>query len=114
MTPRGNTTGKKRSTTATHKGQATRKRNDLTKRLKADLQATRQALKQARAAAREELKLANAAAKAEITVLKDQLAVMNKREKALLKIGEQKAKHMWNAGEKWEKEQISKIKKMFK
>ena len=54
-----------------------------------------------------------AAAKAEVNVLKDQLAAVMKREKALLKIGEQKTKMMWKAAEQWEKKQVSKIQKMF-
>lgn len=40
--------------------------------------------------------------------------VAQKREQALLKLGEQKAKMMWQAGAKWEKEQVSKIQKKFK
>lgn len=37
-----------------------------------------------------------------------------KREKALLKVGEQKTKMMWKAAEQWEKKQVTKIQKMFK
>ena len=54
------------------------------------------------------------AAKAEIAVLKDQLDAVMKREKALLRVSEQKTKVMWKAAEQWEKKQVSKIQKMFK
>jgi hypothetical protein len=105
---------KKRSATSVKKGQATRKRHDLTRQLREDLKATKAALRLASASAREEIKLVNAAAKAEIAVLKDQLAAVMKREQALAKIGEQKAKLMWKAGEQWEKKQVAKIQKAFK
>ena len=105
---------KKRSTTAAHKRSATKKRNDLAKQLRADLKASRETLRGATAAAREELKLAKAAAKAEIAVLKDQLAAVMKREQALRKVSEQKAKMMWKAGEQWEKKQVAKIQKAFR
>lgn len=107
------TSTKKRSPAASRKGAATRTRNDLNRKLKEDLQATKASLKAANAAAREELKLAKAAAKAEIAVLKDQLAAVIKREKALLKVSEEKTKIMWKAAEQWEKQQVAKIKKMF-
>ena len=106
-------TAKKRSSTAVNKGVATRKRHELTKQLRTDLKATKDALKAANASAREELKLAKAAAKAEITVLKDQLNSVIKREKALLKVAEQKTAMMVKAAEQWEKKQVSKIQKMF-
>lgn len=105
---------KKRSSKAAHKGAATRTRNDLNRKLKEDLKATKEALRAAKTAAREEIRLAKAAAKAEIAVLKDQLAAVMKREKALLKVSEQKATMMWKAAEKWEKQQVAKINKMFK
>jgi exosome complex RNA-binding protein Csl4 len=108
------TSSKKRSTTAVHKGVATRTRNDLTKQLKADLKATKAALRSSSVAARAELKLARAAAKAEIAVLRDQLSAAIKREQALIKISEQKAKMMWKAGEEWEKQQIAKMRKAFR
>lgn len=114
MASKKKTSTKKRSSTAVRKGMATKSRNDFTKQLRADLKASREALRAASAAAREELKLANAAAKAEIAVLKDQLAAVMKREKALLNISEQKAKMMWKAGEQWEKKQMAKIRKAFK
>ena len=105
---------KKRTTVSTRKGVATRTRHDLTKKLKEDLKATRETLRAAQSAAREDLKLAKAAAKAEIALLKEQLSVAQKREQALMKIGEQKARLMWQAGNKWEKEQLAKIKKNLK
>jgi hypothetical protein len=37
-----------------------------------------------------------------------------KREKALLKVSEQKATMMWKAAEQWEKKQVAKIRKAFK
>ena len=46
-----------------------------------------------------------------ITVLKDQLDAALKREKQLMKISEKKAKEMLAAGVRWEKKQLSKIKK---
>ena len=108
------TSRKKRSKVTARKSVATRTRHDLTNRLKEDLKATRETLKAARAAAREEIKLTKAAAKAEIALLKEQLSVAQKREQALLKLGEQKAKMMWQAGTKWEKEQLAKIQKKLK
>ena len=79
-------------------------------KLKKDLQATKKALKSATKAANAELKLAKAAAKAEISVLRDQLAVAMKREEALRKLSQEKAKQMWKAGEQWEKKQLAKLK----
>ena len=103
-------TARKRSKTATHKAQATRSRHELTKRLKADLKAAKEALKAANQAARKELQLTKAAAKAEIAVLKDHLQHAHKREQALVKLGERKAKEMLKAGEQWERKQMAKIK----
>ena len=105
---------KKRSSTSAHKSAATRTRHDLTKKLKEDLKATREALKSARAAAREELMLTKAAAKAEIAVLKDHLQAAQKREQAIVKLAEQKAKMMWQTSAQWEKKQLAKIQKLFK
>ena len=68
-------------------------------------------LKAARLTAAEELKLVKAAAKDEIEVLKDQLAAARKREKELVRISEQKIKKMIVAGERWEKEQLARLKK---
>ena len=92
MATKKKTSTKKRSPASSNKSVATRKRNDLSKQLRADLNATKEALKAANASAREELKLAKAAAKAEVAVLKDQLSAVMKREKALLQVGEQKTK----------------------
>ena len=102
MASKKKVTTKKRSSISVHKGDATRKRNELTKQLRADLKASK-----------ETLRVANAASKAEIKVLKDQLNAVLKREKALLKVSEQKAKIMWKAAEQWEKKQVAKIQKMF-
>ena len=107
-------TAGKSSSTAANKGVATRKRNDLTKQLRADLKATKEALQAAKASARKEVKLAKAAAKAEVTVLKDQLNSVIRREKALLRVAEQKTIMMVKAAEQWEKQQLAKIQKMFK
>ena len=83
----------------------------LASKLRADLKASKEALKAARIAAREELKLVKAVAKNEIAVLKDQLAAVIKREKELIKISKNKTAKMIAAGEKWEKQQLAKIKK---
>jgi len=56
--------------------------------------------------------LAKAAAKAEIDVLNDNLKAALKREQALLKMGEKKAKMMMAAGQRWEKQQLAKIRKL--
>jgi len=114
MASKKKTSTKKRSSTSTHKSTATRKRNELTRKLRVDLKASKETLRAASTAAREELKLAKAAAKAEIAILKDQLTAVMKREKALLKISEQKATMMWKAAEQWEKKQVAKIQRTFK
>jgi hypothetical protein len=93
-----------------HKAAASKSRKSLAAKLKKDLQATKKALRSATKAANAELKLVKAAAKAEIDVLKDQLAVAIKREEALRKLSQEKAKLMWQAGEKWEKQQLAKLK----
>ncbi len=103
-------TAKKRSVAAAHKVTATKTRKELAIRLREDLKAAKEALKAANIAARKEINLAKAAAKAEAAVLKDQLAAARKREQVLLKLGKQKAKEMWKAGEQWEKKQMAKIK----
>ena len=69
-------------------------------------------MKAAKAAAKEELRLAKDAAKAEIAVLKDDLNAALKRERELVKISENKIKAMVSAGEKWERQQMNKLKKM--
>ncbi len=91
---------------------AANSRQALLKKLREDLKATRITLKNARVAAREELTLVKGAAKAQIDVLNDNLKTALKREQALLKIGEEKVKMMLAAGRRWEKQQISKIKKL--
>ena len=82
--------------------------------MKKDLQATKKTLQSATRAANAELKLAKAAAKAEVGVLKDQLNAAIKREEALRKLSQEKAKLMWKAGEQWEKQQLAKLKQAFK
>ena len=52
------------------------------------------------------------AAKAEIDVLSENLKVALKREQAMVKVGEQKVKMMLAAGQRWEKQQLAKIKKL--
>jgi hypothetical protein len=99
-----------RSPAEQHKVAASKSRKTLVAKLKKDLQATKKALKSATKAANAELKLAKAAAKAEISVLRDQLAVAMKREEALRKLSQEKAKQMWKAGEQWEKKQLAKLK----
>ena len=47
-----------------------------------------------------------------MNVLKDQLTAALKREQALLALGEKKAKMMLAAGERWERQQVAKIKQM--
>jgi hypothetical protein len=105
-----------RARTPTQQSRATadKSRKQLVTRLKKDLQASKKALQSASKAANAELKLAKAAAKAEINVLKDQLAAAIKREEALRKLSQDKAKLMWKAGEQWEKQQLAKIKQAFK
>lgn len=84
----------------------------LVSKLRADLKASTDALKAARVAAREELKLVKTAAKDEIAVLRDQLAAVVKREKELMKMSKNKTAKMIAAGERWEKEQLARIKKI--
>ena len=97
-----------------HKAAADKSRKNLAVKLKKDLQATKKALSAATKAANAELKLAKAAAKAEMDVLKDQLATALKREEALRKLSQEKAKQMWRAGEQWEKKQLARLKQTFK
>ena len=110
--------GARRSRTgsSTHKRKAVadKARKDLVNKLKKDLQASQKAVKAANRAAKAELKLVRAAAKAEIDVLKEQLAVAVKREEALRKLSQEKAKKMWQAGEQWERQQLARLKQSFK
>lgn len=101
---------KKKSVSEQHKAAAAKNRKNLVAKLKKDLQATKKALRSAKVAASAELKLVKAAAKTEMDVLKDQLAAAIKREEALRKISQEKAKQMWKAGEQWEKQQLAKLK----
>lgn len=102
----------KKSAAANRKKKAADKRGALVAKLKQDLAATRVALGAAKKGAREEIKLARSAAKAEVAVLKDQLNVALKQQKAIRSMAEEKAKILWAAGQKWEKEQLAKIRKM--
>ena len=104
----------KRNTADRHKAAANKSRKDLLTRLKKDLQASKKALTAASKAANAELKLAKAAARAEINVLRDQLKVALKREEALRKLSQEKARRMLQAGEQWEKKQLAKIKSVLK
>ncbi|MCP4390210.1 MAG: hypothetical protein GY802_18095 [Gammaproteobacteria bacterium] len=45
-------------------------------------------------------------------MLNENLKAALKREQALLKLGEKKARMMLAAGQRWEKQQISKIRKL--
>jgi hypothetical protein len=103
---------KRKATPASTRKAATASRTALTKQLREDLKASREALRRANAAAKEEIKLAREAAKAEVALVKEQLNAALKREQQLMKIAEQKAKMMLSAGERWEKEQIKKLQKM--
>lgn len=109
---RSRSTGQRRPRTRAeiHKAKASKARKDLVSKLKKDLLASKKALRTTARAANTELKLVKAAAKAEIDVLKDQLAMALKREEALRKLSQQKAKMMWQAGEQWEKQQLAKLK----
>jgi len=96
---------------AANRRSASSSRQALESKLKQDMKATKKALKSMRAAARDEIKLAKAAAKDEIASLKDQLAEVLKREKALVKMSQEKTRKMIAAGERWERKQLNKIKK---
>ena len=113
-TAKKKTTKKKSSVSkkvvASHRKAAATSRKALTSKLKKDMGATIRSLKAASITAAEELKLVRAAAKDEIAVLKDQLAAALKRERKLSRISEQKIKKMLVAGERWEKEQLAKLK----
>ncbi|MFV1993382.1 MAG: hypothetical protein ACC635_05710, partial [Acidiferrobacterales bacterium] len=91
----------KKSPAANRKKKAADNRSALLAKLKQDLAATRVALKAANKGAREEIKLARSVAKAEVAVLKDQLNVALKQEKALRTMAENKAKILWAAGQRW-------------
>ncbi|GMR20660.1 MAG: hypothetical protein BMS9Abin36_1256 [Gammaproteobacteria bacterium] len=104
----------KKKSPATNRKAAASKRSALIARLKTDLKATKEALQAATKGARIEIKLTKSAAKAEMAVLKDQLAEARKREQALMKLGEKKARMMLAAGERWERQQLVKIRKMVK
>lgn len=113
-TAKKKTTKKKSSVSkkavASHRKAAATSRKALISKLKKDMGATIRSLKAASITAAEELKLVRAAAKDEIAVLKDQLAAALKRERELSRISEQKIKKMLVAGERWEKEQLAKLK----
>jgi hypothetical protein len=113
-TTRSSSRSRARTSAEKRKAAASKTRKDLVSKLKKDLQASKKAMKAATKAANVELKLVKAAAKAEINVLKDQLAVTIKREEALRKLSQEKAKKMWEAGEQWEKEQLAKLKQTLK
>ncbi len=100
----------RKKSAASHRKAAATSRKALTSKLKKDMGATIRSLKAASIIAAEELKLVRAAAKDEIAVLKDQLAVALKREREFSRISEQKAKQMLIAGERWEKQQLAKLK----
>lgn len=91
---------KKTSTSANRKA-AAKKHAVLAAKLREDLKATK-----------ETLKAVKESANAEIAVLKSHLAAAMKREAELQKIGEKKVREMVAAGEKWEKAQITRIKKI--
>ena len=92
---------KRRSAGAPHRKAAADKRNSLVKQLRQDLKDTKQTLK-----------IARASAKAEITVLNDELKAALKRERELVKLGKKKISMMVAAGEKWERKQVSKIRRI--
>ena len=100
----------RKKSAASHRKAAATSRKALTSKLKKDMGATIRSLKAASIIAAEELKLVRDAAKDEIAVLKDQLAAALKRERELSRISEQKAKQMLIAGERWEKQQLAKLK----
>ena len=91
----------KKTRAAAHLKKAAAKRTVLANKLQEDLKATK-----------ETLKAVKESAKAEVAVLKDQLNAAMKREAELMKIAEKKVHAMVAAGEKWEKEQLAKLKKM--
>ena len=86
---------------ATNRKAASAKRNELTNKLREDIKTTKKTFNTFKVAA-----------KAEVAVLRDELKAALKREKELMKMGENKIRMMLSAGEKWEKQQINKIKKM--
>lgn len=105
-------TTSKKSATANRKKKAADNRSALVTKLKQDLAATKKALQAAQKGARVEIKLVKSVAKTEVAVLKDQLNLALIQEKALRTMAEKKAKILWAAGQKWEKEQLAKIRKM--
>lgn len=105
-------TVKKTTKSAALRKQANASRKALTAKLREDLKATKAALRDAKNAAKEEIKLTREAAKSEIAVLKVQLNAALKREQELMKIAQNKAKMMLEAGEKWEKAQMKKLQKL--
>ena len=98
VTKRKGTTQKKSH--AAKRKAASKSRAELADVLKKDLEDTKITLKALRSSARDE-----------IALLKDLLDAALKREKELVKISEKKAKKMLVAGERWEKKQISNLKK---
>lgn len=80
------------------KAKATASRGKLVDSLKKDLKE-----------AKKTLKLAKAAANDEIAVLKDHLDASLKREQELQKIYEKKLRKMLQAGERWEKKQLTRL-----
>lgn len=110
----GSSKSRARTSAQKRKAVASKTRKDLVNKLRKDLQASKKALKSATKAANTEIKLVRAAAKAEIDVLKDQLAVAIKREEALRKLSQEKAKKMLQAGEQWERQQLAKLKQTLK
>jgi len=84
-------TTKKKSAVANRKKKAADNRSALVTKLKKDLAATKVAMKAAQKGAREEINLAKRVAKAEVAVLKDQLNIALKQEKALRTMAEKKA-----------------------
>lgn len=84
-----------------HRKAAADNRNTLVKQLRQDLRD-----------AKDTLKAATASAKAEMAVLKDELKAALIRERELVKLGEKKISMMVSAGEKWERQQVAKIRKI--
>ncbi len=110
-TSRTKTAGKK-DKVVENRSSANSNKQALVSQLRRDLKATKEALKSVKKTTSKELKLAKKAAKDEITVVKDQLAGVLKREKTLIKMSQNKTREMFAAGERWEKQQLHKIKKL--
>lgn len=111
-TPTAAKSAGKKARVVENRRSATSSRQALVSQLRQDLKATKEALTSVKMTARKELKLAKKAAKDEIAVVKDQLAGVLKREKALIKMSQIKTSKMIAAGEHWEKKQLHKIKKL--